>query len=108
MVSQLWQGHQVLHEVAVYAVEPKALALPVDVFPRVQVAKKNHTLEVTLSSTQLVKDLCLDFNVPGNWSNNFFDLLPGRPVTVVFTPNRKLPSEDELHLLHLNALLGVE
>lgn len=61
---------------------------------------------VSLESSTLVKNIMLTFsNINGHFSDNFFDLLPGRPVRIRFTPGDN-PDEisRNLKLLCLNNL----
>ena len=51
---------------------------------------EDNSVEITISSELLVKNIYLDFSeVEGFFSNNYFDLLPGESITVKFTPKDK-------------------
>jgi beta-mannosidase len=55
---------------------------------------------VTLSADKLVKDLYLSTDVKGEFSDNYFDLLPGEKVTVKFNTKEKIENfESKLKLV---------
>jgi len=57
---------------------------------------------VTLSSDRLAKNVYLDSNLNGTFSDNFFDLLPGETRTISFNTNNKNSNfEETLKILTL-------
>lgn len=76
--------------------------------PKVTIWATNGTLEVTLSSTTLIKDLFVETPWQGaQYSNNFFDLLPNQPLTITIThPDiRSNTKASELKFTSLNDIL---
>jgi beta-mannosidase len=74
-------------EQTLYFCPVKDLALPLPVVD-IQVTAEHTGLTVTVSSPELVKTLCLETDtLGGQFSDNYFDLLPGEPRTVQFTPS---------------------
>ncbi|MHB1869314.1 MAG: glycoside hydrolase family 2 protein [Steroidobacteraceae bacterium] len=100
----LHHRHGVLAEQTLYFRAVKDLALPpaaVDV----RVVAEEASLAVTVSCPTLVKTLCLETDpAGGHISDNYFDLLPGVPRTVRFTPSRPMHGrtlERNLWLWHM-------
>jgi beta-mannosidase len=62
------------------------------------VAENGEKYHIRLTSSQLVKNVFLDFGdqVEGRFSDNYFDLLPGQVVNLEFYPEQpvKLSAED--------------
>jgi beta-mannosidase len=55
---------------------------------------------ITLSADKLVKDLYLSTDEKGQFSDNYFDLLPGKKVTVNFNTKEKIENfESKLNLV---------
>jgi beta-mannosidase len=81
---ELWQKGRLLADNLHYFDLPKYLSLrPVDIHAEVHPSEKGY--EVSLSADYLAKNVYLSLDdVKGWWSNNYFDLLPGEPVTVTF------------------------
>lgn len=82
---QLEDGQSLVYDQAVFLVKARQLNLPkpaVDV--RAEALEKE--LAVTLESNVLVKGVHVSLDgLPGNFSDNFFDLCPGEPKTVHLT-----------------------
>jgi beta-mannosidase len=78
-----------------YFVSPKELALPV---PSIQktVSETPAGYNIHLSGDKLVKNLFLSTTVKGDFSDNYFDLLPGESVDIQFITTKKNPKMDEL------------
>ena len=85
-----------------YFTKPKFLQL---VSPKIttSTSKLDNKWEFSLLSTTLAKDVFLSIEgVEGNWSNNYFDLLPGREKTVTFKTNLKIETDKlKLNILTL-------
>ena len=86
----------------------KELALPPG-SPEVRIDARPAHCDLTLSSPVLVKNLCLETtDIDGLFSDNYFDLLPGEPKQVRFTPVHPCSAEaleSDLKLMHLAQLL---
>jgi beta-mannosidase len=71
-----------------YFVPPKDLNLPVPLISKtVKASAKGYTIR--LSSDKLVKNLFLSSSVPGDFSDNYFDLIPGETVDVELVTRKK-------------------
>jgi beta-mannosidase len=82
---QLSDSEGVAYDQTAYLVPARDLHLPV---PKVKVSTEANgaQLSVTLQSSVLVMGLYLSLEgLPGNFSDNFFDLCPGEPKTVELT-----------------------
>ena len=81
---ELWQNGQLLADNLHYFDLPKNLTLKqVDIYSEVKKSQKGY--EVSLSADYLAKHVYLSIDeAKGWWSNNYFDLLPGEPVTITF------------------------
>lgn len=74
-----------------YFVLPKDLKLP-DYKVKTKVEKNDNGYKVTLSSKTLVKDLYVSFpGYLGNFSDNYFDLLPGETKVIEFRTDKVIP-----------------
>jgi len=79
---------------SLYFVPPKDLALPVPAITKT-VTSTSNGYNVHLSCDKLVKNLYLSTSVPGDFSANYFDMLPGESVDIPFVTNRKDPKMEE-------------
>ena len=86
----------------------KELALPCG-SPRVRIDEHPAHCDLTLSSPVLIKNLCLETaDLEGFFGDNYFDLLPGEPKRVRFTPARPCDAHalrKDLRLMHVAQLL---
>ena len=73
-----------------YFVSPKDLDLPVPSVEK-KVTEIPGGYSIRLSCNKLAKNLYLSTAVKGDFSDNYFDLLPGEPVDVKFTTTKKNP-----------------
>ena len=84
-----------------YFVKPKDLNLK-STEVNYSITYKEGRYEVCLTSKDLVKNLYLEFDrMEGNFSDNFFDLLPGEEKTVHFKHIERPASLPSLHLFSL-------
>ncbi|MCX6278559.1 MAG: glycoside hydrolase family 2 protein, partial [Bacteroidetes bacterium] len=77
-----------------YFVAPKDLQLPVPEISKKVIASPTG-YKIKLSSEKLVKNLFLSTSVTGDFSNNYFDLLPGESVDIEFVTRKKDPKMEE-------------
>jgi beta-mannosidase len=84
-----------IYERLYYPVSAKDMKLPK---PNVQLKVDNTPTfsELTITTTPLLKNALLEASVPGHFSENYFDLLPGESKTVRFTPDQPVPVGVEL------------
>lgn len=83
------------YENILYFEKVKDLDLPE---PKIQTAiKKNgNDFLITLSSSVLAKDVYLDSgDIPGFFSDNYFDLFPNEVKEIIFTPEKQVESINE-------------
>ena len=78
-----------------YFVSPKNLQLPVPVISK-KVTETPTGYTIRLSCDKLVKNLFLSTRVKGDFSDNYFDMLPGVPVEVQFITSKKTPGIGDL------------
>lgn len=71
-----------------YFSAPKDLKVQKPVITKL-VAVSEQGYSITLTSDKLVKDLYLDTDEKGMFSDNYFDLLPGEKVIVSFKTKEK-------------------
>lgn len=71
-----------------YFVPPKDLELPIAVIAK-QVKETATGYKITLTCDKLVKNLYLSSTVKGDFSDNYFDMLPGESVEVQFITSKK-------------------
>lgn len=100
MVS-LKKGKEILSSNYLYFTEPKNLELQKPEIKK-EIAKTGDGYTLTLSANTVVRDLYLDYDGEGHFSDNFFDLFPGQKITVSFTPeNDEGNFENKLKLFSL-------
>lgn len=83
-------NNQVIAQNQLYLVSPKELALknPELSFSIDEV--NSDTLTIELHAKQLAKDVCLSFpETEGFFTDNYFDLIPGKGKTVMFITNKQ-------------------
>jgi beta-mannosidase len=85
LVAELWKNGRRLSADHHYFAEAKDLDLPE---PEIEwtVTRVDNGYRVTLTSALLARNVFLSCDTDGFFSDNFFDLLPGRSTTVVFSP----------------------
>jgi beta-mannosidase len=71
-----------------YFVAPKELELPISVIKK-EVTETSTGYNIRLTCDKLAKNLYLSTLMKGNFSDNYFDLLPGETVDVQFTTREK-------------------
>ena len=84
-----------------YFTEPKNLILPrpkiVSKFDRI-----GKSWKITLKTDVLAKDVYLNFDgIEGFFSDNYFDLLPGKTKQLTFTPKNNLTELPKLSFMSL-------
>ncbi|MDD5508880.1 MAG: glycoside hydrolase family 2 protein [Bacteroidales bacterium] len=89
-----------------YFTQPKYLKLA-DPGITVEIGVKGDAFEVTLASTSLAKNVFLTAEgYGGQFSDNFFDILPGEKVKVTFPKSGNLEEfKDHLKIMHLQQTL---
>ena len=98
---KLLDGSKLIASNFSYFSSPKDLKLPKPTITKV-VAVSDQGYSITLSSDKLVKDLYLDTEEKGQFSDNYFDILPGEKVTVTFKTKEKIENlGDKLKLISL-------
>jgi beta-mannosidase len=61
--------------------------------------------ELTLSTNTLIKNLFVQTETEGNWTDNFFDLLPKQTKTIILRTDKKI-SLNDLQFLSINDLIS--
>lgn len=85
---KLLTGDKLLAYNLCYFTEPKNLKLPKSEIIKV-IKEIEDGYSITLSSEKLVKDLYIETDLKGWFSDNCFDILPGEKVTVSFKTKEK-------------------
>jgi beta-mannosidase len=82
MVSELKDGNQIIDRDLHYFVKPKDMKLT-DPQLKTEIKEKGDLLEVSVSAHHLAKNIFLyTDNLGDNFSDNFFDVLPGETIVV--------------------------
>jgi beta-mannosidase len=98
---KLLQGNKLLASNLFYFSSPKDLRLPKPTITKF-ISDSDQGYSITLSSDKLVRDLYIDTEEKGQFSDNYFDLLPGEKVTVSFKTNEKIDNfESKIKLYSL-------
>jgi beta-mannosidase len=98
---KLLQGNKLVASNLCYFSSPKDLIMQKPYITKV-VTVSDQGYMITLTSDKLVKDLYLDTDEKGRFSDNYFDLLPGDKVTVIFKTKEKIENfGDKLKLFSL-------
>jgi beta-mannosidase len=104
MQASLAAGDGILAEDLLYFRPVKDLALP-QASVSTTVKNLGDAFAIGLSSPVLAKNLYVSFdNVDGTFSDNYFDLLPGKPTVIRFKPARAVSAktlESSLQLMHM-------
>ncbi|MCS6928659.1 MAG: hypothetical protein NZM43_04090 [Saprospiraceae bacterium] len=92
---------ELLHRRIVYFAPPKKLLLP-ETTVSLRVVATDNGYQLELESPALAKNVHLSTSIPGRFSDNYFDLLPGERRTVLFTTTRQLEApEQAFRIRHL-------
>jgi beta-mannosidase len=98
---KLLKGDNLIASNVCYFAEPKNLKLPKSEITKV-IKETGEGYSITFTSDKLIKDLYLDSDLKGSFSDNCFDLLPGEKVTVTFKTKEKTDNfGDKLKILSL-------
>jgi beta-mannosidase len=83
---KLFKGLKKIASNLLYFVPPKDLLLKPPDIKSIITQREGDKVSITLSCESLAKNIYLSSQgVNGNFSDNFFDLLPGEPVEILFT-----------------------
>lgn len=95
-VAELDVHDKIIAKNLLYFEKLKNLLLPA-ADPEIQVEKTDGGYRIFISSKSLIKNLCLEFpGVDGHFDRNFFDVLPGEKVEVVFTTMSAIPEANQI------------
>ena len=100
-------GNTTLAERIVYFAAPGELKLA-DPDISIEFVKEKKQVELICRSDVVARDIFLSFgDIPGRFSDNFFDLLPGVEKRVVFYPldEDELPLKEDLSIKHLRQVI---
>jgi beta-mannosidase len=84
LLATLKKGDQVLSENSLYFEPPKKLNLMMPTIQK-QVTEIPEGYKIELSTDQLAKDVFLKMPFKGDLSDNYFDIIPGRTKTLIYT-----------------------
>ncbi|WP_157363888.1 beta-mannosidase [Alkaliflexus imshenetskii] len=101
---ELKEGAETLADNIVYFCEPKEMVLPsAKISSSIEKTTDGYTL--TFTSSVLVRNLFVDTPYADVFaSDNYFDLVPGKPKTIRLVTNRVLHVDDDIFWLSLNDL----
>jgi beta-mannosidase len=99
--AQLTSGKKIFSQNNFYFSPVKDLLLQKPLITK-SIQKTPEGYQITLSSNRLAKNVYLDSNLKGTFSDNFFDILPGEIRTISFNTNNKNSNfEETLKILTL-------
>ena len=101
---RLMEGDMDLSETLVYFLPPKDLQLPEDPGISLEVVEKEGLYNVYVRAENLAKNVYLQWeDTPGFFSDNFFDVMAGEEIRIVFTPKdkRRKPDTNKLKVISL-------
>jgi beta-mannosidase len=90
LITTLKDNDQVLSENTLYFAPPKDLDLQLPTIQR-QITQIADGYKVELSTDQLAKNVYLKMPFKGELPENYFDLIPGRPKTLIYLTKTKFP-----------------
>jgi beta-mannosidase len=88
LITTLKNGDQVISENLLYFDSPKNLDLKVPTIQK-QVTEIPEGYKIEMSTDQLAKNVFLKMPFKGELSENYFDLIPGRTKTIIYTTNKR-------------------
>jgi beta-mannosidase len=91
LITTLKKGDQVLSENKLYFDSPKNLNLQAPTIQK-EITEIPEGYKLELSTDQLAKDVFLKMPFKGELSENYFDLIPGRPKTIIYTTKTRFQS----------------
>jgi len=102
LVSELKNGDEILDSDLHYFVKPRDLKLT-DPVIKTEIIEKGDIIEVSLTSQNLAKNVFLYADgLEGQFSDNYFDLLPGKTISVTFPKTETIIKQVNLFkILHL-------
>ena len=103
LLNEFITGEKVEDQDLYYFTQPKNLKLHQPEI-RQQIEQKERSIEITLSSSSLAKDVYLNTPGKGHFSNNFFDMLPGRKYRISLYSTHN--SYNKIKIKCLNDLLN--
>lgn len=95
------------YEKLIYLVKPKELELSI---PEIEInaQKINEYFEISLKSKTLVKNVQVNSEINGYFSNNYFDMFPGEKYKIKFFPKDKDLEKLELSTKTLNDFVNIK
>jgi beta-mannosidase len=102
---ELIANGKALSENQLFFSKPKELALPrPNITVETEMARDG--FKIKLSTDKLARAVYLSLDgVEGRFSDNYFNLLPGKPVEVIFRPSQAVQLEDVRHRLRVRSLV---
>lgn len=93
-----------------YFVKPKDLNLSNEPFQDIKISTRieKDGFNIYMFSTHLIKDIHLETIIPGKFSDNYFDLLPGRTKIIHFQTDEKEFKIEDLKIKCLNNFIPKE
>jgi len=103
IIGKLLQSDSVLAMNCYYFEPPKDLRLPaVEIKKEIEAVEEGYRIRLT--SDKLAKNVFLSCDADGFFSGNYFDLMPGETLEILFsTQNSTIEEIKNLQLLYLNA-----
>ena len=104
LVTTIYSGDSVIAENLFYFVSPKNILLP-EVNIKKEITEIPNGYRIKLMSDNLVKNLFLQINAEGHFSDNYFDLLPNQAKTTVFNTDTQVSDiSNKIDILYLNQI----
>ncbi len=104
--SQITQGDSLLIDSRIdYLVPPKNLKLPKPSLNYTIELVNEYTCSISISTDVLAKNVFLQNDIEGRFSENYFDLLPGKQKVIFFTSDHKTSLDDFTSQFHIYTLV---
>jgi beta-mannosidase len=103
LIAEVFNENKRLDRNLMYFVRPADLLLK-PVTPKTEINESGNKSMILLQSSVLVKNVFLETNTEGFFSDNYFDLLPGEPKALIFQSESPVSSENSFTIKSLNML----
>ena len=100
----IWDKSDLLVDALYYFGKPKELILPENSGIQLSVEPVSDGYLLTISAEKLARNVWIQTNMEGSFSNNFFDVLPGERVQVLFSSSRQGMAKEDFRFRSLGEL----
>ena len=100
----VWDKSDLLVDALYYFGKPKELILPENSGTQLSVEPVSDGYLLTISAEKLAKNVWIQTDAEGSFSNNFFDVLPGEWVQVSFSSSHQGLAKEDFRFMSLGEL----